>query len=80
MVETADIIVVGGGCIGGAIALHLAERKAGKIILLEKKQLANGASGKGISIIRPHYTHPALAELAHLSQEWFHQFKERYGG
>ena len=69
MVETADIVVVGGGCIEGAIALHLAERKAGKIILLEKKQLANGASGKGISIIRPHYTHPALAELAHLSQE-----------
>jgi sarcosine oxidase subunit beta len=69
MVETADIVVVGGGCIGGAIALHLAERKVGKIILLEKKQLANGASGKGISIIRPHYTHPALAELAHLSQE-----------
>jgi glycine/D-amino acid oxidase-like deaminating enzyme len=80
MPETADIVVVGGGCIGAAIALHLAERKAGKIILLEKKQLANGASGKGIGIIRTHYTHPILAELSHRSQQVFHNFKERFGG
>ena len=48
MVETADIVVVVGGCIGAAITLHLAQRKAGKILLLEKKQLANDASGKGL--------------------------------
>lgn len=63
MVETADIVVIGGGCIRALIALHLAERKAGKI-LLEKKELANGASGKGIGIIPTHYTHPVLAELS----------------
>ena len=80
MVETADIVVVGGGCIGASIALHLAERKAGKVLLLEKKELANGASGKGIGIIRTHYTHPLLAELAHQSLKLFHQFSERYGG
>ncbi|WP_036480605.1 FAD-binding oxidoreductase [Myxosarcina sp. GI1] len=80
MVETADIVVVGGGCIGAAIALHLAEKQAGKIILLEKKSLANGASGKGIGIIRTHYTHPVLAELAQLSLQSFHNFAERYGG
>lgn len=80
MVETADIVVVGGGCIGASIALHLAQRRAGKILLLEKKELANGASGKGIGIIRTHYTHPVLAELARQSQQRFHDFKERYGG
>ncbi len=80
MVETADIVVVGGGCIGTAIALHLAEKQVGRIILLEKKQLANGASGKGVGIIRTHYTHPVLAELAQLSQQRFHSFKERFGG
>ena len=80
MVETADIVVVGGGCICAAIALHLAEKKAGKIILLEKKSLANDASGKGIGIIRTHYTHPALAELAHLALQSYHHFAERYGG
>lgn len=72
MVETADIVVVGGGCIGASIALHLAQSKAGKVLLLEKKELANGASGKGIGIIRTHYTHPVLAELAHQSKQRFH--------
>lgn len=80
MVETADIVVVGGGCIGTSIALHLAERNAGKILLLEKKELASGASGKGIGIIRTHYTHPVLAELAHQSLHLFQHFQERFGG
>lgn len=80
MVETADIVVIGGGCIGTSIALHLAEKKVDRILVLEKKQLANGASGKGIGIIRTHYTHPVLAELAQLSKQRFHQFSERYGG
>lgn len=80
MVETADFVVVGGGCIGAATALHLAERKAGKVLLLEKKELANGASGKGIGIIRTHYTHPVLAELAYHSLKRYEQFRDRYGG
>lgn len=80
MTETADIVVVGGGCIGASITLHLAERGIKKVILLEQKELANGASGKGIGIIRTHYTHPVLAQLAQQSQQLFHHFQERYGG
>lgn len=80
MTQTADVVVVGGGCIGAAIALHLAERKAGQIVLIEQKELANGASGKGIGIIRTHYTHPVLAQLAHESLKLFKQFPERFGG
>jgi sarcosine oxidase subunit beta len=80
MIETADIVVVGGGCIGASIALHLAEREAGKVLLLEQKDLANGASGKGVGIIRTHYSHPVLAELALMSLRLFHNFSERFGG
>ncbi len=80
MTETADIVVVGGGCIGTSTALHLAERGAGKVLLLEQKELANGASGKGTGIIRTHYTHPALAALAYQSLTLFQQFGDRFGG
>lgn len=80
MTETADIVVVGGGCVGASIALHLAERQAGRVVLLEQKDLANGASGKGIGIIRTHYTHPVLAELAQASLQLFHHFGDRFGG
>ncbi|MBD2771277.1 NAD(P)/FAD-dependent oxidoreductase [Iningainema tapete] len=80
MTEIADIVVIGGGCIGASLALHLAEKKAGKVILLEQKDLANGASGKGIGIIRTHYTHPVLTKLAQSSLKLFHNFRERFGG
>lgn len=80
MIETADVVVVGGGCIGASVALHLAERRAGRIVLLEQKELANGASGKGIGIIRTHYTHPTLAKLALRSLHLFQNFAERFGG
>jgi sarcosine oxidase subunit beta len=80
MVETADVVVVGGGCIGASVALHLAEQGAGKIVLLEKKAIANGASGKGTGIIRTHYTHPVLAGLAYESLKRFHNFKDWFGG
>ncbi len=80
MIEKADIVVIGAGCIGASVALHLAEKKAGKVILLEQKDLANGASGKGIGIIRTHYTHPVLAKLAQSSLKLFHNFRERFGG
>lgn len=78
--ETADIIVIGGGCVGASTALHLAEKNAGKVLLLEQKDLANGASGKGIGIIRTHYTHPVLAAIAYESLQLFHHFEERFGG
>lgn len=80
MSETAEIVVVGGGCIGAAISLHLAEKQTGKVLLLEQRSLANGASGKGIGIIRTHYTHPVLAQLAQAALKLFHCFPERFGG
>ncbi|MBF2097507.1 MAG: FAD-binding oxidoreductase [Gloeomargaritaceae cyanobacterium C42_A2020_066] len=78
--ETADVVVVGGGSIGASTAVHLAEQGAGRVVLLEQKNLAHGASGKGIGIIRTHYTHPVLARLALRSLEVFHHFEERFGG
>ena len=41
---TTDIIVIGGGVIGSAIAYNLTKRGK-RVVLLEKKYLVNGASG-----------------------------------
>jgi glycine/D-amino acid oxidase-like deaminating enzyme len=80
MVETADFVVVGGGCMGTSIALHLARRNMGRVMLLERHTLASGATGKSTANIRQHYSHPTLARMAKRSLERFRHFADLYGG
>ena len=42
--KTADVVIIGGGVIGSAIAYYLARRKI-NVILLERKGIASGSSG-----------------------------------
>jgi glycine/D-amino acid oxidase-like deaminating enzyme len=34
--HTADVVILGAGVMGTSIAFHLAQRKAGKIVVLDK--------------------------------------------
>lgn len=78
--ESADAVVIGGGCNGTSIALHLAKRNIGKIILLEKATLAAGGTGRSSALVRQHYTHEALATMALASLHVFQNFEEEIGG
>ena len=46
MAVTCDILIIGGGVIGASIAHALGQRRAGRVILLEKAYLGAGVSGK----------------------------------
>ena len=80
MTRTADVIIIGGGVMGTSIAFHLASRKAGKILLLEKSHLGAGSSGKSGANIRQHYSHPLLIRMAQSGLRMFEQFAEIAGG
>src|ERR1700727_2968720 len=53
MLDTADVIVVGGGVFGAAAALHLVIEGAGEVILLERDGVAEGTSAAGAGFIDP---------------------------
>ena len=53
MLDTADVIVVGGGVFGTAAALHLVTEGAGDVILLERDGIAEGTSAAGAGFIDP---------------------------
>src|SRR6478736_4706969 len=77
--KTADIIVIGAGVMGTAIAFHLAKRKAGKILVLDKDHVGRGGSGRSSALIRMHYSFPAEVQLALVSLQMFEHWSELVG-
>lgn len=80
MSTVCDILVVGGGVIGCSLAYHLAARRIGRVVLLEKSFLAAGSSGKSGAIIRQHYSNRLTAAMAQKSLRVFERFHEVVGG
>lgn len=80
MAVNCDILIVGGGVMGATIAWHLARRKAGRVVLLEKSHLGAGSSGKSGAIVRQHYSNRLTASMAQKSLRVYEKFDEIVGG
>jgi sarcosine oxidase subunit beta len=77
--KTADIVLLGAGVMGTSIAFHLAQRKAGNVIILDKDHVGHGASGRSSALIRMHYSFPPEVQLALVSLRIFKQWRELVG-
>jgi len=77
--KTADVVILGAGVMGTSIAFHLAKRKAGKIVVIDKDHVGRGGSGRSSALIRMHYTFPAEVELALISLRTFQNWQEVVG-
>lgn len=79
MSQTCDVIVIGGGIMGCSTAFQLAQRGL-SVILLEKKRIGEGPTGKSSAIIRQHYSNELTARMAYHSLQVFQNFAEVVGG
>src|SRR5215510_7627416 len=77
---SADVVIVGGGVVGASTAFQLAALGARNVVLLERRQLAAGASGKSGALVRMHYTNEAESRLAFESLKIFRDFRNVVGG
>ena len=64
---------------GASIAFHLARRGAGKILVLDKGDVAGGGSGRSSALVRMHYSFPPEVDLAVKSLEIFRAWKDYVG-
>jgi len=80
MKTTADVVIVGGGCMGCSVAWHLAERGITNVVLLEREpQLATGSTGKNAGGVRHQFSHPANIELSKESIAMIARFEDIVG-
>jgi sarcosine oxidase subunit beta len=77
-VKTADIVVLGAGVTGASIAYHLAWRRPGRIVVVDKG-LERGGSGRSSALVRMHYTLPEEVRLALVSYDIFRNWTEFLG-
>ena len=72
---TADIVILGAGVMGASIAFHLAQRRAGKIVVIDQGHVAQGGSGRSSALVRMHYSYPPEVQLALLSLRMFENWR-----
>jgi glycine/D-amino acid oxidase-like deaminating enzyme len=65
---------------GASIAFHLAKRKAGKIVVVDKGHVGQGGSERSSALIRMHYSYPPEVQLAVVSLSMFEHWADAVGG
>ena len=82
MTRTADIVIVGGGIVGGSVAYHLLERDPGlSVILIEREaELGQGATAKATGGVRFQFSTETNVRLSQLSYRYFTDAEEILGG
>ncbi len=76
--SSADVVVVGAGCMGASTAFHLT-RRGERVVLLESGHVASGATGHSGAIVRQHYESRVGIRLARRSLAFFQRFEEETG-
>src|SRR2546422_5641146 len=80
MKRSADVVVVGGGCMGASVAYHLTRRGVTDIVLVEReKMLATGSTGRNAGGVRHQFSNEANIRLSIESIALLERFADEVG-
>ena len=80
MATTAEVLIIGAGIVGASTAYHLAAKGVKDIIVVEKENVASGATGRSSAMLTPGTGRvPGRAELAWKSVQIYQKFQNELG-
>src|ERR1700690_889842 len=78
--QTADVVLIGGGIVGSSIAYHLAAAGCRKVLVLERETAqGRGSTGKSMGGVRAQFSTPVNIQMSLYSIPFYASFEERLG-
>src|SRR3954465_13806347 len=78
--ETADVVIIGGGIVGSSIAYHLTAGGCRNVLVLERESAqGKGSTGKSMGGVRAQFSTPVNIQMSLYSIPFYASFEERLG-
>ncbi len=79
MTNSADVVIVGAGIMGVSTAYHLARRRVGRVVVLERDGICTGSTALASGGIRHQYANRIGVELTCHGIETYERFEQEFG-
>src|SRR5438876_4269405 len=78
--QTADVVIIGGGIVGSSIAYHLTAAGCNSVLVIERETAqGKGSTGKSMGGLRAQFSTPVNIQMSLYSIPFYASFENRIG-